>query len=109
MCLGCPNHASYKAIVSGEFPAALCFKCSAWLVLGPKHPWGSRRNTRNTALAYFSIYHPFEDLELPLIAYNKRPTETLMHFDQPGIESARDTDLVEARLELYLQLKSKPF
>ena len=32
-----------------------------------------------------------------------------MHFDQPDSESARDTDLVAARLELYLLLESDPF
>jgi hypothetical protein len=52
---------------------------------------------RNAAFAWFSINHPFEALKLPLIAYNKRSTQTLMHFDQPDSESAHDTDLVSAR------------
>jgi len=64
---------------------------------------------RNAAFAWFSINHPFEALKLPLIAYNKRSTQTLMHFDQPGSESARDTDLVATRIELYFQLESDPF
>jgi hypothetical protein len=32
-----------------------------------------------------------------------------MHFDQPGSESAHDTDLVAARTELHLHLQSYPF
>ena len=63
---------------------------------------------RNAAFAMFGINLPFEALTLPLIAYNKWSTQTLMHFDQPDRESARDTDLVTARLGLYLQLDSDP-
>jgi hypothetical protein len=56
-----------------------------------------------------ALAHPFEALKLLWVAYNKRSTQTLMHFDQPGSESARDTDLVATRIELYFQLESDPF
>jgi hypothetical protein len=55
-----------------------------------------------------ALAHPFEALKLLLVAYNKQSTQTLIRFDQPGSGSARDTDLVAARIELYLQLESDP-
>src|SRR5579863_2904162 len=55
MCLGWPNHASYRAITCGDVPVALYFSGTGWVDSGPEHPWGSRNMERSARKPRWSI------------------------------------------------------
>ena len=55
MCLGCPNHASYKAITCGEDPVARYFKRVGACDAEFKQPWGANRKRRSEIAKRFSI------------------------------------------------------
>src|SRR5581483_3331599 len=60
MCFGCPNHASYKAMTSGEFPAALCCRRGTVTEPGPEHPWGAKRYKKNAKLTSLNMLNRLE-------------------------------------------------
>src|ERR1700728_1794730 len=60
ICLGCPNHASYSARISGDFPVALYFKRTDAGDSMPGHPWGRTRSKSRAALASRNIRYFLE-------------------------------------------------
>src|ERR1700733_9515621 len=60
ICLGCPNHASYSARTSGDFPVALYFKRTGASDSTPGHPWDRTRSKSRAALASRDIRYFLE-------------------------------------------------
>jgi hypothetical protein len=64
MCLGCPNHASYRAITCGEEPVARYFNRTGVSDAEFKQPCGAKRKSRSEIAKRFSINKELEAIIL---------------------------------------------